>query len=122
MMRGYWKKQYPQEFGSPQNQATLQSAGFPSRHRLRLWRSSFWQGVLFGNPDSLVSGSAATSALRLVADRLGIPIAQNETILTLRAGQLRKLQREKFGPSKAEQTMATLWQAAPASPDAPRPK
>jgi hypothetical protein len=44
---------------------------------------------LFGNPDSLVSGSDAANALRLVADKLAIPVAQDETLLTLRSGELR---------------------------------
>jgi hypothetical protein len=76
---------------------------------------------LYGNPDSLVPGSDATSALRLVADKTGIAIDQNETIPTLRAGQVRQLLRGRFGLSMAEQTMATLWLAAPVSPGAPQP-
>jgi len=34
---------------------------------------------------------------------------------------LRKLLRERFGPSKVEQTMATLWRTAPSIPGAPSP-
>jgi hypothetical protein len=69
----------------------------------------------------LVSSSDATRALQLVSDKLGVPIADGETIDTVRAGQLRNLLRDKFGPSKAEETMATMWRAAPASPGAPVP-
>jgi hypothetical protein len=65
-------------------------------------------GILYGNPDRLVSGSDAMNALCLVADKSGIAIAQNETIPTLRAGQLRQLLRNKFGQAEAEQTMAAL--------------
>jgi hypothetical protein len=83
--------------------------------------SAFWQGVLYGNPDDLLPGADATNALRLVADKLGVAIAPNETIATLRAGALRKLLRERFGPSEAEQTMAALWRSAPSTPGAPQP-
>jgi hypothetical protein len=77
--------------------------------------SAFWQSLLFGNPESLVSSSDATRALQLVLDKLGVPIADDETISTLRAGQLRKLLRERFGSAIAAQTMVALWRAAAAS-------
>ena len=83
--------------------------------------SAFWRSFLFGNPDSLVPSSDATRALQLVSDKLGVPIADGETIDTMRAGQLRKLLRHRFGPADAEQTIAALWRAAPANPDAPAP-
>ena len=82
--------------------------------------SAFWQSLLFGNPDSLVSSSDATRALQLVSDKLGVPIADGETIDTVRAGQLRKLLRGRFGLA-AEQTMSALWRSAPASPGTPQP-
>src|SRR6516165_3465691 len=81
--------------------------------------SAFWQSLLFGNPDSLVSSSDATRALQLVSDKLGFPIADGETIDTERAGQLRKLLRGRFGLA-AEQTMSALWRSATASPGAPQ--
>jgi hypothetical protein len=83
--------------------------------------SAFWQSLLFGNPDSLVSSFDATRALQLVSDKLGVPIADGETISTMRAGQLRKLLRDRFGPADAEQTTAALWRAASASPGASTP-
>jgi hypothetical protein len=83
--------------------------------------SSFWQTVLSGNPDSLVSGSDATRALYLLSDKLGIAIVQGEGIETLRAGAFRKLLRDRFGGQKAELTMNELWRSAPASPGAPVP-
>jgi hypothetical protein len=83
--------------------------------------SAFWQALLFGNPDSLVPSSDATRALQLVSDKLGVRTVDGETISTMRAGQLRKLLRDRFGPADAEQTTAALWRAAPASPDAPIP-
>jgi hypothetical protein len=83
--------------------------------------SAFWQTLLYGNPDGLVSSTDATIALRLVAERIGITIDQSETIPTLRAGELRKLLRERFGPAMAEQTFAVLWRSAPPPPGAPAP-
>jgi hypothetical protein len=83
--------------------------------------SAFWQALLYGNPDGLVSSTDATIALRLVADRIGITIDQSETIPTLRAGQLRKRLRERFGPEMAEQTFAVLWCSAPPPPGALAP-
>jgi hypothetical protein len=106
---------------SPQNVSAPLPASPSISPFLPLLQNAFWQALLYGNPDSLVSGSDATNALRLVADKIGIATGQNETIPTLRAGQLRKLLRERFGPSMAEQTMATLWRSAPSTPGAPAP-
>jgi hypothetical protein len=82
---------------------------------------AFWQSLLFGSPDSFVSGPDATNSLGLIAERLAVSIAQGETLPSMRAGQLRRLLRERFGPQEAEQVMAALWRAAPASPGAPLP-
>jgi hypothetical protein len=82
--------------------------------------SAFWQSLLFGNPDALVSGSDATRAIVLVSDKLGIPIGEGETIGTLRAGQLRKMLGERFGPNVWD-VMNKLWRSAPASSGAPQP-
>ena len=38
--------------------------------------NAFWQSLLFGNPDSLVSSSNATQALHLVSDNLAVPIGE----------------------------------------------
>ncbi len=86
-----------------------------------LLESGFWQRILFGNPDSLVSGSEATRALQLVSDKLGIGRVEDQTIETLRATQLRKLLHSRFGPSQAERIMNELWRSAPVSPGAPMP-
>ena len=75
--------------------------------------SSFWWSLLFGNPDCLISSSNATQALYLVSEKLAIPIGEGETIDALRAGQLRKMLRKRFGPADAEQTTAALWRSAP---------
>jgi hypothetical protein len=86
-----------------------------------LLESGFWQTILCGNQDSLVSGSEATRALQLVSDKLGIGRVEDQTIETLRAAQLRKLLHSRFGPSQAERIMLELWSAAPADPRAPQP-
>jgi hypothetical protein len=83
--------------------------------------NAFWQTILYGNQDSLVSGSEATRALQLVSDKLGIRRVEDQTIETLRAAQLRKLLHSRFGPSQAERIMLELWRAAPADPRAPQP-
>jgi hypothetical protein len=84
-------------------------------------QSGFWQTLLYGSPDALVGSSDATNALRLVAKGIGFAIEAGETIPAIRAGQLRKLLRERFDPARAEQAMAALWRAALASPGAPQP-
>lgn len=81
----------------------------------------FWQGVLYGNPDALIPGPDATRALQLVSDKLGIPTVTSETLGTLRAAQLRKLLRERFGPVQVEEALAALWRSAPTSSGAPVP-
>ena len=130
---------YPEDFGPPRNQPseiegpraepqTLANApespqsapaALPAPPPIEPLPSSFWWALLFGNPDSPVSSSDATRALQLVSDKLGVPIADGETIDTVRAGQLRKLLRGRFGLA-AEQTMSALWRSAPASPGAPQ--
>jgi hypothetical protein len=77
--------------------------------------------LLCGSADSLFSAADSTRALQQVSDKLGAPTVEGETLGVLRAGQLRKLLRERFGPLKAEQAMAALWRNAPASPGAPEP-
>ena len=101
---------------SPQSAPTALPAPLP----MEPLPSSFWWALLFGNPDSSVSSSDATRALQLVSAKFGVPIADGETIETVRAGQLRKLLRGRFGLA-AEQTMSALWRSAPASPGTPQP-
>jgi hypothetical protein len=98
--------------GSPQSACTKLGAPLPIP-AIAPANSAFWQALLYGNPDGLVSSTDATIALRLVAERIGITIDQSETIATLRAGELRKLLRNKFGQLQAEQTIAALWRSAP---------
>jgi len=96
-------------------------AALPAPQSIPCLPSSFWWSFLFGNPDCLISSSNATRALYRVSDKLGIPIVEGEIIDTLRAGELRKRLRERFGPAPAEQAMAALWRSASVSPGAPQP-
>jgi hypothetical protein len=50
-----------------------------------------------------------------------IPVVEGEAINPLRAGQLRKLLYDKFGPSEAERAMLESWCQAPLTPGAPLP-
>jgi hypothetical protein len=106
--------------GSPQSACTTLGAPLPIP-AIAPANSAFWQTLLYGNPDGLVSSADATNALRLVAERIGITLDQRETIPTLRAGELRKLLRNKFGQLQAEQAIAVLWRSAPPTPGAPAP-
>ena len=101
--------------GCPQSSAKALPASPP----IQALESAFWQGLLYGNPDALIPGSDATRALQLVSDKLGIRTVTSETLGTLRAGQLRKLLRQRFGPLQVEEALAALWRIAPASPSAP---
>jgi hypothetical protein len=83
--------------------------------------AAFWWGLLFGSPDSLLSAADSTGALQLISDKLGVPTVEGETLGVLRAGQLRKLLRERFGPLEAEQGIAALWRRALASEGLPQP-
>jgi hypothetical protein len=83
--------------------------------------SAFWQGVLFGSPDALLSATDVILAFRLLAEQLQIPMQQSNPFGSMRAGALRKLFRERFGHVEAEQAMVALWRSAPASPGAPLP-
>jgi hypothetical protein len=83
--------------------------------------AAFWQGVLFGSPDAMLPSTDATQAARLVAQMLGSATELPEFVESIRAGQLRKLLRERFDPARAEQAMAALWRSAPSSPGTPEP-
>ena len=87
----------------------------------KLLSAAFWQALLFGSPDALVPSLDAVHALQLVSEKLGVPIAAGQTLGVLRAGQFRRLLRERFGPAAAEGTIAALWRSAPASPGVPQP-
>lgn len=103
--------------GSPQSVSEV----LPAPPPISSLPNSFWQALLFGSPDGLIPGCDVTGALRLISNKLRIPITQDETIGVLRAGQLRKMLRSRFGARDAERAMSELWRGAPASPGAPVP-
>jgi len=82
--------------------------------------AAFWQALLYGSRDALVSQSEANAALRLVAHELSTDCNGADFVETLRAGALRKVLDERFG-AVAWPAMNKLWRSAPASPGAPRP-
>jgi hypothetical protein len=82
--------------------------------------AAFWQALLYGSRDALVSQSEANAALRLVAHELSTDCNGADFVETLRAGALRKVLDERFG-AVAWPAMNKLWRSAPASPGAPFP-
>ena len=83
--------------------------------------SAFWQGVLFGSPDALLSATDVILAFRLLAEQLQIPMQQSNPFGSMRAGALRKLFRERFGHVEAEQAMVALWRSTPREAGTPVP-
>ena len=82
--------------------------------------SAFWQALLYGSRDALVSSTDANTALRLVARELSTHCNGADFIETVQAGALRKALSERFG-AKVWDVVNKLWRAAPASPGAPTP-
>jgi hypothetical protein len=77
--------------------------------------SAFWQALLYGSPDALVSPSEANTALRLVASELSTDLDVIEFTESIR-GQ----HAARFGAG-AWPAMNKVWRSALASPGAPRP-
>jgi hypothetical protein len=82
---------------------------------------AFWQALLYGSRDALVSPRDANTALRLVAHELSTHRNGAGFIETVRAGALRKLLDERFGAAESWQAVNKLWRSAPASPGVPAP-
>jgi hypothetical protein len=81
--------------------------------------SAFWQALLYGSRDTLVSPRDANTALRLVAFELGKDLDVIEFTESLRVNTLRKM-LDGWGV-EVWHVMNRLWRAAPASPGAPIP-
>ena len=81
--------------------------------------SAFWQALLYGSRDALVSPTDANTAVRLVARELGKDLALAQFTESLRVNTLRKI-LDGCG-AEVWQVMNKLWRAAPPSPDAPVP-
>jgi len=109
--------------GLPNAPESPQSAreALPAPPPIPLLESAFWQKVLHGSPDGLLSPADANTALRLVARELSleasVPAEFSESV---RINTLRKMLAERFG-AKVWDVMNKLWRAAPASPGAPQP-
>jgi hypothetical protein len=100
---------------APESQSA--PAALPSPSPIQL-PSAFWQALLYGSPDALLSPRDANTALRLVACELG---KDSDVVLftdTVRVNTLRKMLDQQFG-AKVWDVMNRLWRATPASPGAP---
>jgi hypothetical protein len=99
---------------------SLQSAHEVLPVPIPLLPASWWQGLLYGSRDALVSPRDANTALRLVACELG---KDSDVVLftdSVRVNTLRKMLDQQFG-AKVWDVMNKLWRASPASPGAPLP-
>ena len=83
--------------------------------------SAFWQALLYGSRDTLVSPGDANTALRLVACELGKDSGVVQFTDSVRVNTLHKILDQQFGP-KVWDVMNKLWRAAPANPGAPQPR
>jgi hypothetical protein len=82
--------------------------------------SAFWQALLYGSRDALVSPSDANTALRLVASELSTDLDVIESTESIRVNTLREVLDAWFGAG-AWPAMNKLWRSALASPGAPQP-
>ena len=82
--------------------------------------SAFWQALLYGSRDALVSPRDANTALRLVARELAKDLDVIEFTDSVRVNTLRKVLDQRFGAG-AWPAMNKLWRSAPASPGASQP-
>jgi hypothetical protein len=92
----------------------------PAPPSIPLLQSAFWQALLYGSRDALVSPRDANTALRLVACELGKDLDVIEFTESIRVNTLRKVLDQRFGAG-AWPAMNKLWRSAPASPGVPPP-
>jgi hypothetical protein len=83
--------------------------------------SAFWQALLYGSRDALVSPTDANTAQRLVACELAKDSDVVEFTDSVRVNTLRKMLDARFGAAEAWQAMNKLWRNAPASSGVPAP-
>jgi hypothetical protein len=96
-------------------------AALPAVPSIPLLESAFWQKVLHGSRDVLLSPRDANTALGLVARELSVEAnVLGKFSESVRVSTLRKMLGERFG-AKVWDVMNKLWRAAPASPGAPVP-
>jgi hypothetical protein len=82
--------------------------------------NSFWQALLYGSCDALLSHSDANTALRSVASELGKDLDVIEFTVSIRFKTLRQVLSQRFGAG-AWPAMNKLWRSAPGSPCVPQP-
>jgi hypothetical protein len=109
----------PQPLADPPESPQSASAALPAPSPIPL-ASAFWQALLYGSRDALVSPSEANTALRLVAHELSTHSNAAYFTKTVRAGALRIVLLERFG-AKVWDVMSKLWRVAPVSPGASVP-
>jgi hypothetical protein len=81
----------------------------------------WWQGLLYGSPDAMLSAADATRATHLIAQALGKNSGSSEFSEGVRGAALRKLLEAHFGAAQAWRAMNELWRSASPSPGAPSP-
>jgi hypothetical protein len=82
--------------------------------------ASWWQGLLYGSREAMLSPGDANNALRLVARELAKDLNVIEFTDSVRVDTLRKVLDQRFGAG-AWPAMNELWRSAPASPGASQP-
>jgi hypothetical protein len=71
--------------------------------------ASWWQGLLYGSPDAMLSAADATRAMHLIAQALLVERGLSEFSEGVRVVALRKLLEAHFGAAQAWQAMHGLW-------------
>jgi len=129
----------PEHFGPPRNQlseieAPLEpqplvgslespknaSVALPAPLSIPLLPASWWQALLYGSREAMLSPGDANNALRLVARELAKDLNVIEFTDSVRVNTLRKVLDQRFGAG-AWPAMNKLWRSAPASPGASQP-
>ena len=95
-------------------------AALPPVSSIPLLESAFWQNVLHGSRDAMISPKYAASAVRLIARELGKDSDVVQYSESVRVATLRKMLEAQFG-AKVWDVMNKLWRATSASPGAPAP-
>jgi hypothetical protein len=83
--------------------------------------ASWWQSLMYGSPDAMLSATDATRAMHLIAQALLVERGPSEFSEGVRVAALRKLLEAHFGAAQAWRAMNELWRAAPVSPGASQP-
>jgi hypothetical protein len=90
----------------------------PAPLPIPLLPASWWQALLYGSREAILSPVDANTALRLVAHELLTHCTGADFTETIRVSVLRKALPERFG-AKAWDCVNKLWRAAPRAPGEP---